>query len=140
MKATAESGKLKFILLKNTLNYVLKAYPRARVFGELIANPAVKTLPFPKSAAKLQRCWVCCVLRMPRGANPTAAEDPWRQQNFSWRDVVLEMSSSYCLGPSSALQLKCVKQINYWDVSGGYHAGKDWLFHGGLCEGFCVNN
>lgn len=43
MKATAESGKLKFILLKNTLNYVLKAYPRARVFGELIANPAVKT-------------------------------------------------------------------------------------------------
>lgn len=75
MEARAESGKLKLILLKNTLNYVLTAYPRARVFWELIANPAVKTLPFPKSAAKLQSCWVCCVLMMPWGVNPTAAEE-----------------------------------------------------------------
>lgn len=44
------------------------------------------------------------------------------------------------LGPFFALQLKHVKQINYWDVSGGYHAGKDWAFHGDLCEGFCVND
>lgn len=75
MEARAESGKLKLILLKNTLNYVLTAYPRARVFWELIANPAVKTLPFPKSAAKLQSCWVCCVLMMPWEVNPIAAEE-----------------------------------------------------------------
>lgn len=50
------------------------------------------------------------------------------------------MSFSHCLGSFFALQLKHVKQINYWEVSGGYHAGKDWLFHGDFCNSFCVND
>lgn len=137
MKARADSGKLKLILLKNTLNYVLTAYPRARVFWELIANPAVKTLPFPKSADKLQRCWVSCVLMMPQGVNPTAAEalGPWSQQIFSWRNVVLKMSSFWSLAPSLPCSSSTLNRLII-----GYHAGKDWAFHGDLCEGFCVND
>lgn len=61
MEARQILGSLIWSYLKPHSITYLQLIPIPLVAWELISNPAMKTHSFPKSVARLQRCWVCHV-------------------------------------------------------------------------------
>lgn len=125
----AESGRFNLILFKNTLNYILTAYPNSSdILGAYIKSCSENSL-LPKVHGQIAE-----LLGLPHTSNALGSRSHCSRgtcsrcrQIFAWRDVVLlKISSSYCLGPFSALQLKHIKRINYWDLSSGYHVVHLW--------------